>query len=274
MGIVSGVQKSTFSSAATSEFSISSDIGNWLANQWYLYPPQAKDTTSFINHKVFFNPPDPEMPESARTTNVFSNETFQTWLYKAPIPLVFEVERIDTILLEERDTPHTFSSGIWIFFESNQTGRVDLAIDIDQNNSTEDIIDVRLSKFSEQGRDSVFWDGLNGLGENVEFDTSRSYLLNLFVQTGEIHIFHIDIENDLGGMKITRINGEGTPDDQFYYDHSRIGGIVSGMGVAGNARPTNIPFTYSGNFGNEKLLDYWTFASSKDLLTSINVKIN
>ncbi|MEY3368731.1 MAG: hypothetical protein RI973_1886, partial [Bacteroidota bacterium] len=49
--------------------------------------------------------------------------------------------------------------------------------------------------------------------------------------------------------------------DQFLYNHSLVSGPVSGSNPNGSTpQPTNTPFTYQNNFGNGKLLDYWTYA--------------
>ena len=91
----------TYQSARTSDFTISSNIAQWNLNDLYLYSPQAKDTLTFVNHKIFFNPPDNTIPESAITTDIFNDETYQTWLYKTPTPIAFEASVSDsTIVLD------------------------------------------------------------------------------------------------------------------------------------------------------------------------------
>ena len=63
MGVVFGNGKATYQSSRQTDLTISSDIGNWEATQKYLYPSQAQDTLNLINHKIFFNPPDPLCPQ-------------------------------------------------------------------------------------------------------------------------------------------------------------------------------------------------------------------
>lgn len=77
---------------------------------------------------------------------------------------------------------------------------------------------------------------------------------------GETHILLSDIENNAGGVIIKLISDvKASSFDQFYYDHTLVGGPISGNNPNGQPAPTNQPFIYQSNFGDNKILDYWAF---------------
>ena len=268
-GLTFGNQLPAYQSANTTDFTIDANIDTWVNDELYLYPPQARDTFSLINHKLFFNPPDGDMPTSALNTDIFTNETYETWLFNAISPVIFGASSIN-MSLQERDS-FIASNGIGIIFQSNQEGIVNVSIDINSNQLFEDSLDVQLSKFTSGGQDTIFWNGQNGLGESILLDSATSWATRLSIRAGEIHIFYQDVENDLGGLNIIRLNGENLPDSTFFYDHSAIGGPISGNNTSDSALPVTKSFIYNNNFGNERLLDHWAFAIAIEELIDISV---
>ncbi|MBP7184732.1 MAG: gliding motility-associated C-terminal domain-containing protein, partial [Saprospiraceae bacterium] len=144
-----------------------------------------------------------------------------------------------------------------IYFTSNVIGGIKLVLDFNSNGIYTDPEDVTYYKNVEQGQDSIIWDGRNGLGEVVPPNTVIPMNYSVNVKGGEIHIILSDIENNPGGVGFTRLNGSNSPSSIFYYDHSLVGGTVSGGGTV--PAPTSLPYTYTDNFGNEKYLDYWSY---------------
>ena len=55
--------------------------------------------------------------------------------------------------------------------------------------------------------------------------------------------------------------------DDFYFDHSAIGGPISGDSNTGIPLPTTVPFTYSEDFGDAKMLDQWSFIETNNFGT-------
>ncbi len=260
MGVVTGNQKPTYQSARQADITTSTDIANWQANERYLYPPQAPDQATFITHKLFFNPPDASMPSSALVTEIFSTTTHTTWLYTAPRPITFNIQEIGgSIEIQQPSNPIEIGTQ-YLVYESSHEGILQVKIDINRNGLFSEEVDIQLSQFITAGKDSIVWEGLDGLGNPIGIDRDTTWQVQTTFQAGEIHIFNQDIENDLGGLTITRINGNNAPKTEFYFDHSPVGGTVSGNGSPNNAQATDQPFTYESNFGNEILFDYWAFA--------------
>ncbi|MFK7982029.1 MAG: gliding motility-associated C-terminal domain-containing protein, partial [Saprospiraceae bacterium] len=114
------------------------------------------------------------------------------------------------------------------------------------------------------GMDSILWDGRDGTGAVIPANPNFAFAYDLMVRGGEIHVLLADIENNVGGVTFTRMNGPGSPDGNFYYDHSGISGAVSGGATAGNALPTTTAFTYDNGFGNRNMLDQWAFIETNN----------
>ncbi len=263
-GIVNGNQQPTYSSLADSSYTRSANPTEWESNQNYLYDPQAKDIGSLINNKIFFNPPDETMPTKAMVTDIFNQDSHTTWLFN---PITAEVPELTAVffsgILEESSECDPLQNtkvglGGFICFTANTNGIASVKLDMNNNNSFEDAVDRDLSAFVSLGKDSVYWDGRDGLGNVVDHTLNLQINYNIESRSGEVHILMLDVENNPGGVTFTRMNGSGSPDDQFYYDHTLIGGGVSG-GVPGNPTATNTPYVYSDRFGDNLLLDYWTF---------------
>ncbi len=257
------------------------DPDSWTIHQdsLYLYEPQAEDFGPLINNKIFFNLPNSDMPDSAMTTDIWRmpTNTHYTWLYSELIDF-----QLDTIYFRGFDpdsigcTVNTMElgQGGWFVFQTNIGGQIELLLDLNENNQFDDPEDVSLSTNIMGGLDSIFWNGRNGLGDSIAINQAFNLAYTGVIQFGEIHISMTDIENNVGGVTFELLNAPaGIIPDEFYYDHSDIGGAVSGGGTPGNALPTNQPFTYSGNFGNDKFMDQWFFNEFDIIPQTIVVEI-
>ncbi len=284
-GIVDSDQMATYSSWNFGNFTRSGDPSSWQEGMNYLYDPQAEDSGLLWNNKVFFNSPDPNMPAQATVTDIRLDQgtqnTHSTWLF-SQVPA-----------LNEGQNPFGFSGNVpaggicdpnltmeegeggSFVFSSQVPGLAQLRLDLNNNGSFDDPVD----RFIEAeavlgGTNDIFWDGLDGQGNVIGANPNFQFNYELKVRGGEVHILMEDVENNLGGVTISRLNGVNSPDDNFFYDHSNVGGPVSGGGTAGNARPGNAPYTYSGNAGNMVLLDSWAFVEASNFGTGIlNIQV-
>ena len=239
----------------------------WTPGNYYLYEPQAEDYNGgqIINNKIFFNPPDPNMPGTAMTTDVFRNNSHTTWLYAEPTNFNVAINNFKISAVGNTGDPcdagfvQTGYGGQMIF-ESNVGGNASLQLDLNGNGSFIDPVDVTIFQLVSAGQNSIFWDGKDGLGNVVPAVTDFSLNYQLKVRGGETHILLTDVENNSGGVTFSLYNNIPSPNpDIFYYDHTPINGPVSGGGTPGNPLPTTTPFTYTNSYGNNKILDYWTF---------------
>ncbi|MEM6320604.1 MAG: gliding motility-associated C-terminal domain-containing protein [Bacteroidota bacterium] len=250
----------------------SADTSVWVDGQNYLYDPQAEDSGDLINNKIFFNTPDVSMPSSALVTDLNLNNTHETWLFNS-VPAVEGAARpftfrgnIPANSFCSRDLTAEEGGGGFFIFDSQLEGLATVMIDINGNGTFTDEVDVTLTKSTAGGLDSIPWNGSDGTGAVLPANPAFTFQYDLTVRGGEMHLLMLDIENNAGGVTMTRLNGPGGPDNTFYYDHSGINGETSG-GVAGNPQPTTMPFIYSDGFGNNNLLDQWAFIETNNFGT-------
>lgn len=270
-GLVNGIsQEPVYQSRDELSFIRDNDPNSWI-DSVYLYEPQARDFGNLVNNKIFFNLPNPDLPATAVVTDIFRNDTHQTWLNTQ-----LQLAEVDSIYFngEGCDLGYLeFGLGGFFVINANVNGRVTLKLDIDNNGSFDDPVDVLLSGEFDAPIDTIFWDGKDGNGVPLPFGSYTIPYTGTF-RFGEIHVALSDVENNSGGVTFTWLNpSPNLPDSLFYYDHSFIGGAVSGGGTPGNPLPTTIPFTYSGNFGNDKYLDQWTFVESIFDTTTLEITV-
>ena len=275
----------------------SNDPNSWVANELYLYEPQAEDFGVLRNNKLFLNPPDPDMPATANVYDVFRDNPHNTWLYSEP-----EILTVLDVTLQGNDGCDDgfieFEKGGTINITTNIAGTATIVLDLDNNGILDfnEPEDVTISGPVGPGEDPLQWDGNNGLGVPVQVADSFDINITGSIRFGEIHIALEDVEAIEGGVTFNMINpptGLAGPFDQFFYDHSNIndllddltcanppdpltGQLVSGGGSPGDPQPTNSPFTYIFNQGNNLYLDQWTFREVEiDVLTiPVNVVLN
>ena len=245
----------------------SDDPSTWTPGSYYLYEPQAQDyNNGFIsNNKIFFNQPDKNLPSTAPTTDIFRNKQHTTWLLNVPNSLTVEINNFHLTAVDAENLPcdpnlMEIGLGANFSFESNVSGTALLSLDISGDGDFDDPTDRIIFQNVNIGSNLIYWDGKDGQGNPIPVadDVSMEYLVK--VRGGETHILLTDVENNHGGVTFAMTNNiAGVNADKFYYDHSSIGGDVSGGGTPGNPLPTDIPFTYQNNFGNNRILDSWAF---------------
>jgi hypothetical protein len=250
---------------------------NTLSGTVPVQDPRAVDTGTDITHKIFFNTPDASMPTTAATPSG------STWLYTTPTS-----PQAANFLFEGKEGTQnqagTAPLGANLTFETNQTGSYIIDMDINQNGVFNDAIDRRLTGVATSGTNTIYWDGLNGLGAKVQgnFTFSPSNL-NLSLVGGEVHFPFLDVENNINGIIIRRLNGVNAPNDIVYWNDTDISSTTNpsnprNTSVSGISSTTNGhkwgSNAYSGTaFGNEVGLDTWTYVISNTVLPFMNITL-
>jgi len=263
-GIVDNNGVPTYTSKFTIDYTMSDDPSSWTSGNFYIYDPQSEDQGGNTTHKIFFNTPDTNMPASAPMANAFSGDSYMTWLYNSTSSDALDVQTFDFYGVDNMGNPTCYSnymeSGVGgvISYTSNLIGSVQLSMDMNEDGDYDDPVDRVIYSNANIGANEIEWDGLDGMGNALALADGFEIDYQLEMRAGEVHILFRDIENNNGGITLTRMNGPNAPNNEFYYDHTAVGGGTSG-GAAPSVTPTSTPYTYDSNWGNNKMLDYWAF---------------
>jgi len=247
-----------------SDYIRTADIASFEEDLLYLYHPQAEDTGLISNNKIFFNPPDSNMPNVAVVTDIVNGfNTHVTWLFTEVAdqnigenPFGFTGNVPADGVCSPNLTMQEGEGGNFVY-DSQVGGIGQLLLDLDNNGSFNDPIDRIIESEAVLGQgNSIFWDGRDGLGNVIPANPNFQFNFDLSVD---------DVENNLGGVAFTRLNGVNSPSNIFFYDHSQIPlQEVSGGGTPGNALPTTELFTYGDALGNNQLLDFYSFVDANN----------
>ncbi len=256
-----------YSSQPRSMIVKSDDPATWTSGSYYLYEPQAEDYGNglIINNKIFFNYPNDDMPSTAKNTDVFRENTHETWLKINPLITTLDINDVQLLSANNSAPPCPqgileVGSGAIFNFNSNLSGTAILKLDINKDGDFEDSIDRILYQQIQIGNNNVFWETKDGEGHDLPTDINIAIDYEITMRGGESHVLLTDVENNQGGVSFYLENsGQNNNNDLFFYDHTPISAPVSGGGWPGNAMPTNVPFTYQNGFGNNNILDYWAF---------------
>ncbi len=239
--------------------------------------PRTPDGLNDITQKVFYEIPASDMPATTATSSGY------TWL-KQSSALSPTVSNFSFVGKE--GTPNlagTYPLGGYINFTASDN--CNYAIDIDANNNGvyTDAVDRRLSGSAYYGSNSVLWNGLNGQGNKISAGTS-AIKIRIFLLGGEIHFPFFDLEDNRSGLIIKLLNSSGTPvtnADTIFWDDT---GITSSGGPSNPVKTGIVGVRSSVNghkfgdgtdvgFGNEKVLDTWTYTPGNIIVSSINIEL-
>ncbi|MDN3581057.1 gliding motility-associated C-terminal domain-containing protein [Mucilaginibacter flavus] len=250
---------------------------NGLSPNINVQDPRAADTETDITQKIFFNTPAADLPETANTPG-----STTTWLLRAPVaPVISNV----TFTGAEGTPGKAGTSPLGGNFNFNITGNGTylIALDINKNGVYTDAVDRKLTGQANAGDNQVFWDGLDGNGNKVPA-TSGIFQTSITIATtaGEVHFPFFDVERNVNGLLLTRINGTFAPNDTLYWDDSPITVVgtpsnpvknLSGLSSAVNGHKWGTPTTNPLNdadFGNNKCIDTWSYIKSKPVFSSVS----
>lgn len=243
--------------------------------------PRAADTQSDITQKIFFNPPATDLPATANTPGGGS-----TWLLGPPVvPTVSNV-----IFTGMEGTPGKAGTGPLggnFVFTTSVGGSYAIAIDVNQNGVFTDAVDRKLTGAIAAGTNTIYWDGLNGLGVKAPANSVAAYNSNVVISAtaGEVHFPFFDVERNFNGLILTRTNGIYAPDDSLYWDDSPISIVgtpskpiknLTGLSSVINGHKWGSPTTDPNNdadFGNNKSIDTWGYIGSKPVASTVSVAL-
>ncbi|RAI97710.1 gliding motility-associated-like protein [Chitinophaga skermanii] len=233
--------------------------------------PRSEDTESDVTHKIFFNSPASDLPTSGAT------RSGTDWLLITPTPAVVSNYTF-TGVEGSANVAGTNPAGGNIGFTASQNGNFLIRIDLNNNGVYTDAVDRSITGSATAGTNTVYWNGLNGLGQPTA-TTISNINVQVVLYAGEVHFPFIDVENNPNGIIITRTNGSGA-NDVVFWDDSDV--PVSGIPSNPVVNTTGISSTTNGHkwgstsysatdFGNENGLDTWAYITSTPLTGTTNV---
>ena len=164
--------------------------------------------------KIFLNTIAEDVPASATRFNLTTNTTVNEWLNPA-----IAAENVTGLVYNPSSTPVS-PAGSFSFSVNNYIGNATLSIDVNNNGVYTDAIDRLISTGVQQGANTVAFDGKDGTGVDIPCASTVKAKVVLDRQ-GEIHFVLSDAEG-LGGIKITRTTGAGSPSSVISWDDSNV----------------------------------------------------
>ena len=251
-----------------------------------VHPPLSEDGPEDFTHKLFFNSPAPDLPVSApaRTTTGAANAGTATTTWLKTEPISPELKNFSFIGVEGTPNQAGASSimGGFFGFEATQPGNYSIRIDVNGDGDYADAVDRIISSAAVVGANTVFWDGLDGTNTPVvgAFDSSN---MQVVLRAGEVHFPMVDVENNPGGVKITRLNGVGAPSTIVYWDDSNISSTsdpsnprntsATGRNSDVNGHVWGSTDYEADSFGNEVGLDTWTYVFSTPVSPTVPIDL-
>ena len=240
--------------------------------------PLATDDATNKTHKLFVNPPDSGMPSSAvgafptnfTSAGNWSYSLVSTWLYTTPqTPTAggFQFFGLEGTANAMGSSP----MGGFFQFTAGQTGNYSIAIDVNGDGVFGNANDRTLSGSVLVGTNRIYWDGRDGNGVAIPASNATLGLnTSLLLGNGEVHFPYIDVENNVTGMTVIRLNGGGSPDSRIFWNDTALGGAAALGGATSSPSGTH---TWSAGFGNNNLIDTWALATPTPALFTTTVAI-
>ncbi|MCG3150118.1 MAG: hypothetical protein PCFJNLEI_03596 [Verrucomicrobiae bacterium] len=218
-----------------------------------VHNPLLPDTATDITHKLFFNTPAGDLPNSAAT------RSGTTWLNSTPTTVI--TSNIRFIGLDGTTNQVGSALGGNFTFDATGPGSYIINIDLNGDGAYTSAVDRVLLGTAYTGTNTVFWDGRDGQGNPAPGGQSI-FNSKVAVANGEVHFPFADAEGCYSGIVIERLNGPTNDMYTIYWDDTNFGGGTSALPPTGsNSVAGAHSWLPSGNsgFGNARGIDTWVF---------------
>lgn len=170
-----------------------------LPANFRLHDPGTSDNlvTHDITHKIFFEPPDPTLPQVARSPGG------STWLLPQTQPPPRASNFTFTGIEGTPGQAGTAPLSGYFEFDAPANTNFEIVIDANNNGLYTDPVDPVIRGITNVGRTRVPWNGLDQLGNRVPAGP-RGYSAQLQLNAGEVHFPFTDAENNQNGIILQR----------------------------------------------------------------------
>jgi conserved repeat domain len=257
------------------------DISNYPLHSTTTYKfkdPTTADDAVNVTNKLFYNTPATDMPSSAAIYQ--GGATTTTWLYNAAIAAT-----VTNLSLTGKEGQPFFSTGGLagglVNFTASSACRYKVNIDVNNNGSYTDAVDVTLTGEAASGSNSIVWDGKDGTGVAVPSGTKLTAKATLY--SGEVHFPLSDAENNPYGTILQRLSDN---DYTIYWNDTSLPGTGTDMSISGissasgahkwstsaasGLATTNNTTT---DFGDVNIIDTWAYTTTSVAVITTTVII-
>lgn len=249
-----------------------------------LHDPRTLDNALNKTHKIFYNKPNADLPETEKAYVTAANQT--TWLKKtAVLPIITDLKIIGV----EGTVGKISYKGAKITFVASSSGGYQITIPLVGANRV-------INGSAVQGYNEVFWDVKDGNG-NLLPPGPISPLVQTFLRSAEVHFPYLDMEINPKGIIIELIENNLSynvnPSNPSLSEYSNIvywdDIDIPNAGMAGSnsSNPvtnlTGINSNVNGHkfgaysdfnqFGNNRAMDTWTYIESGKTTQLVNIEI-
>ena len=259
-----------------------------VVNTTGLHDPRTLDDALNKTHKIFYNKPNADLPETANAFVTGPNQ--QMWLKKnAILPIITNVKFTGV----EGTVGKISRKGAKISFNSSTSGSFQIVIPVQSG------ADRIINGAAVQGYNEVFWDGKDGNGIFLP-PGPISPLVQTFLRSAEVHFPYIDMEVNPRGIiiELTENNTNYTVNpantnpseytDVVYWNDVDIS--TSGTATDSSNPVINITTgqhsninghkfgsynnrSESSQFGNDRSMDTWAYIESERTIQEVGIEI-
>jgi len=258
-----------------------------------VHNPNLADTETQITHKLFYNLPANDLPVSA--TGAVPDNT--TWLKNTVI--VPEAENLHLTGVEGVDNQVSNKGGYVKFTAKNQSN---YTIVIESNQTPPLFPSRTLRGIASLGENKILWDGKDGAGVALP-DGTVPVRATVQLQGAEVHFPYFDMEYNRLGTIIEFLNHTALASgnisvvsDIIYWNDSDITNATNNGSKSNPINNSHLPpvnsvgissntnghiwgingTSTSGQFGDEKSIDTWTFITGekKTIESDVVVKVS
>lgn len=258
---------------------------NTLINN--IHDPRILDNALSKTHKIFYNKPNPDLPQTANAYVTAANQTM--WLKKnVVLPIITDLKVIGIEGTEGKIS----RKGAKITFTSSTSGSYQITIPV--AGGTDRVI----NGVATPGHNEVFWDAKDGAGNFLPAGMI-SPLIQTFLRSAEVHFPYIDMEVNPRGIiiELTENNtsynvnpSNSNPSeysDRVYWDDVDISNAGNAARYSSNP-VTNLTgissisnghkfgrYSTSANdhFGDNRSMDTWSYIESDRTTQLVNIEI-
>lgn len=250
-----------------------------------LHDPRTLDNALNKTHKIFYNKPNADLPETEKAYVTAANQT--TWLKKnAVLPIITDL-KFTGVEGTERKISY---KGAKITFTASASGSYQITIPMANG------ADRVINGAAVQGNNEIFWDVKDGNGNFVP-PGPITPLVQTFLRSAEVHFPYIDMEINPKGIIIELIENNtnynvnpANPNpseysDIVYWDDVNITNagvpgknssdpVTNLTGVSSNVNGHKFgDYSTTNQFGDEHSMDTWTYIESDKMTQLVNIEI-